>query len=267
MDTSEAGKAETDVKAEEGTNGTGKVRSETSYPFYGLAKVTEIVKAVQRAGGNAAAPTADVLKELNITKTTERTWAYGIPAAVLFGVVERIGRGDDAKIKLTALGLRIALPGTPSEERATKVAAFKNPELYSKLLETFAGHPAPSKEVLKNILQRDYKIVESMAGNAADAFLESLKVAELINPAGNITLAAGAGEEAPKIEEKKEKKAPSNDTQTIEVPADFIVYRCKISGGRVIEIPLPPKFSQADVARLNAFLQTQIDEDPMETKL
>ena len=247
-------------------NGSTKVRSETPYPYYGLGKVVEIVKAVQRAGGNVASPAADVMREMNVTNKNDRQWAYGIPSSILFGVVERIGRGDDAKIKMTPLGLRIALPGTADEERATKVAAFKTPDLYAALLERFAGHPQPSKEVLKNILQRDYKIVESMAGNAADAFLESLKVAELVNAAGNITLVGATPAETPKAEEKEEKKAPGSETQSVDVPADFIVYRCKISGGRVIEIPLPPKFSKADVARLNAFLQTQIDDDPAEDK-
>lgn len=261
MENAEASKMDPEAKSDEG-NGGGKTRSETSYPYYGLAKVIDVVKAVQRAGGNTPAPATDVMREMNVTNKNDRQWAYGIPAAIMFGVIERIGRGDDAKIKLTALGLRIALPGTSDEERATKVAVFKTPELYSLLLERFAGHPAPSKEALKNILQRDYKIVESMAGNAADAFIDSLKTAELINPAGNISIAGGPVEEAPKPEDKKEKKPANPDAKTIEVPADFIVYRCKISGGRVIEIPLPPKFSKADVSRLTAFLETQIDEDP-----
>lgn len=260
MEKTDTGKIETEATSGE-SNGAGKMRSETPYPYYGLGKVTEIVKAVQRAGGNAATPAADVMREMNIANKNDRTWAYGIPASVLFGVVERIGRGDDAKIKLTALGLRIALPGATDEERATKVAAFKTPELYSALLERFAGHPTPSKEVLKNILQRDYKIVESMAGNAADAFLESLKFADLINTAGNITIPGSAPAESPKPDGKPP-KAADPDVKTIEVPADFIVYRCKISKGRVIEIPLPPAFSKADVARLNAFLETQIDDDP-----
>lgn len=238
----------------------GKLRSETPYPYYGLAKVTEIVKAVQRVGGNQAAPAADVLRDLNISKT-DRLWAYGIPAAAMFDLIERVGRGDDAQIKLTDLGLRLALPGTPDEERATKASAFKTPELYTKLIEKFAGHPVPTKEVLKNILQRDFKILESMAGNAADAFLESLKVADLITPNGAIML----GGTAPRADEKPDKPAsdmprPPSGMQHVSVPADFIIYRCKISGGRVLEIPLPPDFKQTDANRMHAFLLTQVDD-------
>ncbi len=252
----------TDTETESKPNGAGKIRSETPYPYYGLTKVIEIVQAVRRAGGNDAAPATDVLREMKIAKTTDRLWAYGIPAAIYFGLIERIGRGDDARVKLTPLGLRIALPGTPDEERATKVAVLKAPELYSKLLEQFAGHPVPSKEVLRNILQRDFKIVESMAGNAADAFLDSLKVADLITPTGSI--AALDGSAPPATADKPDKPAPEDvappGMQTVLVPADFIIYRCKIGKGRVIEIPLPPEFTQTDVKRLYAFLQTQVDD-------
>lgn len=244
----------------------GKVRSGTQYPYYGLPKVTDIVKAVQRAVrvGTDDASTDDVQRELGITTKTDRLWAYGIPAAILFGLIKRNGRGDGARIGLTPLGLRLALPGTADEERATKAAAFKTPELYAKLLEHFANRTVPTKEVLKNILQRDFKIVESMAGNAAEAFLDSLKTAELITPAG--TVAAGDG--APPIEDKKETKPPSDAEPSpepgfkwIKVPSDFIVYPCKIAKGRVIEIPLPREITKAEVARIHAFLMTQIDDE------
>jgi hypothetical protein len=47
----------------------------------------------------------------------------------------------------------------------------------------------------------------------------------------------------------------------LHVPEDFVIYKCKISGGRVIDIPLPPKLTQSDVRRLYAFLQTQVDDE------
>ncbi|HEY3806083.1 MAG TPA: hypothetical protein VGL61_25950 [Kofleriaceae bacterium] len=226
--------------------------------------MVEIIKAVQRAGGNDASA-EDVLRELNVGKT-DRLWAYGIPAAILFGLVERNGRGDHARLSLTPLGMRLALPGLQDEERATKAAVFRTPELYAKLLEKFANHPVPSKESLKNILQRDFKIVESMAGFAADAFLESLKTAELVTPAGTVIGgdAAGAADEKPdakKTDSEMKDPPPPPGMQNVAVPNDFIVYTCKIGKGRIIKVPLPPDFTQVDVDRLHAFLKTQVDDD------
>ena len=45
------------------------------------------------------------------------------------------------------------------------------------------------------------------------------------------------------------------------VPADFVIYKAKITGGKVLDIPLPPTFKKADVDKLYAFLKTQIDDD------
>jgi hypothetical protein len=238
-----------------------KVRSETPYPYYGLSKGVDIAKAVQRVAGNAPAPAAALLAELGVNKN-DRLWAYGIPATVYFGLIERIGRGDDAQIKLTDLGRRIALPGTPDEERLTKATAARTPELYARLLEQFAGHPVPSKEALKNILQRDYRIVESMAGNAADAFLDSIKVAELVSSAGAISMDPAVLRPDEKVEKSVDvAPPPPPGTKTMTVPADFVIYKCKISGGQFLDIALPPKFRKVDVDKLHAFLQTQIDDE------
>lgn len=241
----------------------GKPRSETTYPYYGLARAIEVVQAVRRAGGSEASNT-DVMRELNVAKTSERTWAYGIPAAQHFGLVERVGRGDDGRIRLTELATRIVLPASPEEARAAKAAAFRNPELYAKLLEKFAGHPIPTKDGLRNLLHRDFRIVESMAPIAADAFLESLRTAELVTAANMIAPLGGTAPEKTTNGGASETPEPPPNSKALLVPADFVIYKCKITGGRIIDLPLPPDFSSSDVKRLHAFLQTQVDDDESE---
>lgn len=248
--------------------GGSKQRSGTAYPYYGLATALTVVDAVRKSGGSEA-PNSAVMAQMGVPKTTDRRWAYGIPAAIQFGLIERVGRGDDGRIKLTDLATRIALPTTPEEGMAARVAAFRTPALYSKLLERFAGHPVPQKEGLRNLLFREFGIVESMAAYAAEAFLDSLKDAGLINANNSISVngaaapaaANGAGHEKPTVEKPITDHQPPAGIQVIKVPADFIVYKCKISGGRIIEIPLPPKFTTADVDKLHAFLKTQIDDE------
>lgn len=246
-----------------------KVRSETAYPYYGLTNAIGIVEAVRRAGGKEAL-SADVMREMGVAKATDRNWAYGIPGAIQFGLVERIGRGETGRIKVTDLGLRVVLASSPDVERAAKIAAFRKPELYTSLLERFAGAPLPSKEGLRNLLYTDYKIVESMAPIAAEAFIDSVKVAGLVN-ANNVISAEGSGAPAEDSQNKPPSKndAPGStgaagtqaSTKTITVPGDFVIYKCKIGKGRVIDIPLPPKFTTSDVKKLHAFLETQVDDD------
>ncbi len=249
----------------DGGSGGSKARSETAYPYFGLSKGIEIVRAVRRAGGSEAS-NADVMRELNVTKVAERIWSYGIPAAIQFGLIERIGRGAEGRIKLTELANRIVLPANPEEERIAKMVAIKNPELYSVLLVRYAGHPVPTKDGLKNVLYRDYRILESMAPVAADAFLDSLKAAELISPNNDILAIDGAAplineQKAPKDADHRPQEESRASTQTIEVPKDFIVYKCKIGKGKIIEIPLPPDFTTTEAEKLHAFLLTQVDDD------
>jgi hypothetical protein len=48
--------------------------------------------------------------------------------------------------------------------------------------------------------------------------------------------------------------------QAVYVPANFIIYKCKLAKGRVIDIPLPPEFTTAEMEKLYAFLKTQVDD-------
>ncbi len=246
-------------------NGSAKQRSETAYPYFGLTKALEIVEAIKKAGGSEAKNT-EVMKTLSLTKTTDRLWAYGIPAAVQFGLIERVGRGNDGSLKLTPVATRIVFPADPEEARIAKIAALKTPELYSKLLEKGAGSPVPTKEGLKNILYRDHKILESMAATAAEAFLDSLKDADLISPNNLMMSTDGLLPNASANQKETETKplaiaAVASDTQVVVVPKDFVIYKCKIGKGKIIEIPLPPTFTKSEATKLHNFLLTQIDDD------
>lgn len=55
----------------------------------------------------------------------------------------------------------------------------------------------------------------------------------------------------------------AGDPPAIPVSGGLLVFRCRISRGRVLEIPLPIDLSRADVDRICAFLRTQADpEEP-----
>ncbi len=96
-----------------------------------------------------------------------------------------------------------------------------------------------------------------------ESLLELLQAGGLIQLDGDTVKSVRGGDDsaAPGKENKKpESGGDGTATQTLSVPADFIIYKCKIAPGRVIEIPLPPKYLQADHERLVAFLETQIDD-------
>lgn len=247
-----------------------KSKSETSYPYFGLDRAIEIVRAVRRAGGKEA-PNSEVLKELGLSKVTDRIWAYGVPAAKYFGVVEGIGRGQEGRLKVTDLGLRIVAPTTEDEARVARVAAFQKPELYLKLQERFAGVSLPSAEGLGNLLHRDYGIVESMSRNAAEAFIESLKIAELITAAGSVIGGAVSGATS-SVDDTATKAPPvpieTRDqpaTQQFAVPQNYVIHTLQLRKELTIRLPLPPDLSMKDVGRIHNWLKTVPFDDESET--
>lgn len=118
--------AETDNGAISERQEGGKARSETAYPYYGLSHAIEMVQAIRKAGGKEASLDA-VMKEMGIAKNTDRRWAYGVPSAMLYGLIERVGRGDTGRLKITDLALRITNPASVEAGRNAKIAALKIP--------------------------------------------------------------------------------------------------------------------------------------------
>jgi hypothetical protein len=246
----------------ETSNGVGeRERSGTRYPFYDLEEAEKFVKSVQECGGNEVLED-DLLKHLNLSRTT-KSWVYKLSTAREFGLIEKKGQKSEARITITDRGKRLMLPGDDNELAATRAATFLAPSLYQKLFERYKGAPLPQPKFLANTLVRDHKIVDSVSESAAVAFISSAKHAGMVNAAN--VLGDPRKTDATVVQEQKEKLAESpKGGQTINVPADYIVYKCKISGGRVLEVPLPRDFTKRDVDRLTAFLQTQVDEEEVQ---
>ncbi len=254
------------------SKGGESTRSGMTYPFYGIAEGLRFADAVRRAGGNEASDN-EVLAALSLTSLVSRAWSYRLSTAREFGLVERAGRGDKARIRVTDLYLLYAQPGSDDEKRAALWQILQTPTLYVKLLEKYRGAPVPPKDGLANVLARDpFKLIDTVRGEAADAFLESIEFAGIVRN-GIISSALTAPTVAPVVRDGDADKesgsdeasptfsASSNGTQTMRVPADFIIYKCKIGGGKIIDIALPPTFRQVDVDKLHAFLKTQIDDE------
>lgn len=49
--------------------------------------------------------------------------------------------------------------------------------------------------------------------------------------------------------------------QKVDVPGNFVIYKTKISRGRIIDLPLPSKLTAADVDKIHKMLLTQVDDE------
>jgi hypothetical protein len=251
--------------AEEKVNGgvgeASTARSEMSYPAFGLEEAVRFAAAVQGTGGNEATED-DVRGALGLTSRTSRAWTYRLSTAREFGLVERSGRAADARIRITELYKKYALPENDAERRTTLMTALLRPALYKKLVDRYSGAPLPSAQGVASILEREYGLLPSVKNDAAEAFLSSLRFAGATT---NNTVTATAPSPsaspppAPAVTEEE-----GGREQPIRVPAEFVPHSFQLRRGMRITMPLPPDLTQKDVERLYRWMKTLPIEDEEE---
>jgi hypothetical protein len=100
-----------------------------------------------------------------------------------YGLIDYIGKGNDRKVKLSDLALRIMLdkmPNSPERTAALKEAALK-PAIHAKLAEELRL-PPPSDVILERFLVLDCEYSESVAETIIKVYRDTLTYAGLNNP-------------------------------------------------------------------------------------
>jgi hypothetical protein len=253
-------------------------KSETPYPHHDLQEAERVAVAVAEAGGTEAAED-DVLAKLNLASKTSRSYTYRLSSAKEFGLVTKSGRGDSARVALTALGRRLQMPESPLEVQAARAAAFLTPPLYQQLVQRYGGMPLPDAKGLANVLARDFAVLQSVSTIAAQAFLESARQAGWVNGNGRLQaandVAAGTGaaqrplgahqEAAPLAPPQLPPEREQPGQQTLKVPADFIAHTFPLRRDLTVTIPLPVSLTRRDVKRLKSWMDALIIDDEDET--
>lgn len=239
-------------------------RSATRYPYYDLEEAEKFARAVRETGGNEVRED-DLLKHLGISRTT-KSWIYRLSTAREFGLIERKGQKDDARIALTDLGRRLLKPAHDAEQAASRIAAFLSPAIYKKLFKHYEGGPRPQVKFLGNFLNRQpYGLLESVAEQAATAFLASAVYAGLLDGDMFVTLGPGdakPAEQAP-LPPPPPAPPPGGTTDLPLDPKGFIRHTFLIRKGQMEIILLAPRdLSSRDVKRIVKWLPTlAIDDD------
>lgn len=116
----------------------GREMSSVQFPYIDLDDAIGVARAMHDAGG-VAMDRDQLASALNIAPTGGN-FALKLSAARMFGFLT----GSQGRHELSALGFEVL---DPSRERAAKVAAFLNVELYRKTYETFKGRQLPPRPI------------------------------------------------------------------------------------------------------------------------
>jgi hypothetical protein len=246
-----------------------------AYPYYSLQDSETFIKEIHKAGGwEVSLETAYAHLYKSGTPRLNRWWKYKMMSAREFGLLERTGRSDDAKVKLTPLGRRLVMPEGDIDAASGRRAAFMSSPLYRKLVDRYAGGPLPAASGLTNVMVREYAVASSVAPVAAAAFEASVTAAGLVGPNGKLRkpdsertepstsqVAPGKVDPDGQQAERREQEAVRQLPIANGPPEGFIEHRFNLRRGLVVHMCLPEDLTQSEVARLSKWLATLPLED------
>lgn len=100
-----------------------------------------------------------------------------------YGLLDYVGRGDDRKVKLSDLAIKIIfdpIPGSPDRAEALQEAALK-PAIHARLADELKI-PPPADVVIERFLVVDCEYSESAAKTIIDVYKDTLEFAGLNKP-------------------------------------------------------------------------------------
>lgn len=159
-------------------------------PLYlGLGESLAVVERIQRDGGGSLRH--ETLSP--VLKNTPKSSSFRLKLNALksYGLVSE----DRDRVELTELGMKYVAPTTEYERLEAAVQAFRNVELLRTLHDRYGGGMLPGRDILANVLLREYGAKEPLNGQWAEFFLDSARSAELVGSAGGRTVLRRGPEE------------------------------------------------------------------------
>lgn len=154
-----------------------------AYPYVDLAKAVHRVEQMRDAGAARSVLPPEVFYKIWGIGPQSSGARQTMAALNHFGLVSYIGRGDDRKIQLTDLALKIVLdkrPGSQDRVEALRTAALE-PPIHAELFEKY-GSFLPADVVLETYLVKDRGYNQQAATNLLDEYKATLAFAGLDKP-------------------------------------------------------------------------------------
>ena len=156
-------------------------------PTVGLVTAESSAKSLWTAARRGTTSKEAFAKQLGWSRASGSHWETRL--ALLRGF--KLLRFEKDQIGLSDVGLELVNDSDPDKQSAARRAALMNLKAYRDLVVNFEGTELPEVFVLASRLQFDYGKTEEFAQKAADAFVESLRHANMLD-ASNIVRREGA---------------------------------------------------------------------------
>jgi hypothetical protein len=163
------------TKAKKRRNATKPARASIAkrpFPKVTLQEALRVAQVIKEKNGGNAWDSKQVAEALGVS-AMGNAFFYLAGASRDFGLTE--GSRDTPTISLTKLGAEIVYAPNPAAERASKIKAFQNIELFQKVLTHYNGTDLPEMKYLGNTLEKQFKLALEYHEEFSQVFRENAR--------------------------------------------------------------------------------------------
>lgn len=170
----------TQDRQDQTANGTTKRKGRSpAYPAIDLPEALQKAEVIRKAEGKNATHVDTALQHWGY-KAKSGGGMAALSALIKFGLLEDEGKGDERRVRLTQLALRILLDDlaeSPERLKAVREAALL-PAIHKELWEKYQG-ALPSDQTIRFYLRHDRVFQDDAADSCIQEFRSSLAYARL----------------------------------------------------------------------------------------
>ncbi len=157
-------------------NGVESKREASVYPYTSLGPSLKIADAVKELGGARTSVSKSSLAALLKESDKSAAFLQRVSSAKAFGLIA--GRSEYI---LTEASKRYYFPTSENEKSTALLVCLDTPTGFRELIRRYDGDKLPSREILANILQREFGVPESWKERAAAFFENSAQLIGVID--------------------------------------------------------------------------------------
>lgn len=149
-------------------------RAEFHFPIYPLSTALDIIEKIENNGAGSLPESALAISMGMSVKGSG--FQLKVLTAKQFGLLTK--QGDN--LVNTQLAKSILKPISAEEKINALAQTFHNIPLFKAVSEKYEGSPLPLDEALKNVLEREFKVVHDRVSSAYSMLINSAKTAKIL---------------------------------------------------------------------------------------
>jgi hypothetical protein len=147
-------------------------------PYIDLLEAVRAAKEIHVQGGGSVS--LEILSGILGNSVKSSSFQRKLSALRAYGFADMRGNG----VVLTPLAMKVVAPTSPNEENDAMHEAARNIAVFRTLHERYSGGVLPGRDMLANVLLREYNATDPLHRQWTDFFIATLRAAGLLGSAG-----------------------------------------------------------------------------------